>query len=357
LWLYVPTVITKPSDSRRYLPTWQTLLVIVLLWAGTFAAAWTQPRLTPVGAAAFGATATILAWAVDQYFAGNHRRQTIAGVMVVGLCAAGLVFVTQRLEPKGDERNQADGPVTTISPTPSVPVGRASPTATPTPTRPPAVPSGPGATPTTPKGRKQVVVQPAVPDNAAPKVPAGQPDAAADGAAVPVVAPDTVTVPEPVVVAPQPVRVNAYDNFAPVTSAGHAMCLGNPGRPESMPGGTVTQAFVVPAGVAAIDTVKMDVDPNSQATLTLTVSTSTGTWSATTVPTGDTTTFAVGRIVVSPGEGVTLTVRFSSTLGKLLTVYTVGSSSSVFTARNSCSDGAPNYDGSALRAVVYGWSQ
>ena len=42
-----------------------------------------------------------------------------------------------------------------------------------------------------------------------------------------------------------PQRVNAYENYGG-GAAGHAMCRGNPGRPESMPGGTASQTFTVP---------------------------------------------------------------------------------------------------------------
>jgi hypothetical protein len=61
---------------------------------------------------------------------------------------------------------------------------------------------------------------------------------------------------------------------------------------------------------------------------------------------------------VSPGQTVTLSIAFTATYGKIITVYTVGNPGGTFTASNSCPDGAPNVNTSAtgLKAVVSGMS-
>lgn len=43
------------------------------------------------------------------------------------------------------------------------------------------------------------------------------------------------------------------------------------GRPESMPGGVVTQSFTVPAGVASIDHALVQIDPDTRVTASATL--------------------------------------------------------------------------------------
>lgn len=153
-------------------------------------------------------------------------------------------------------------------------------------------------------------------------------------------------------------RVEAYANFG-APNAGRAMCRGNPARPESMPGGTASQTFSVPAGVAAIDEVLVQIDPDSRVTGhgALFVN---GVLRATAdaVAVGD-TTFSFPRIGVSQNDQVRFSVTFTATFGKIITVYTAGSPGGLFTAQNSCPDGAPNVSTTAtgLRAIVRGWNR
>lgn len=157
---------------------------------------------------------------------------------------------------------------------------------------------------------------------------------------------------------PAPVRVNAYDNYG-AANAGHAMCRGNPGNSLSMPGGTASETFTVPGGVAAIDQVLVQIDPDSTVTGHGSLSVN-GSVRATADATaaGD-TTFNFSRVAVSPGDQVTFSVTFSATYGKIITVYTAGSPGGTFTASNSCPDGAPSLSTSStgLRAVVRGWDR
>jgi len=78
---------------------------------------------------------------------------------------------------------------------------------------------------------------------------------------------------------------------------------------------------------------------------------------ASATPAGD-TRFTFGQVNVSRGDQVSFSVSFSSTVGKIITVYTAGSPGGTFTASNSCSDGAPNVNttSTGLRAVVSGMS-
>jgi hypothetical protein len=154
---------------------------------------------------------------------------------------------------------------------------------------------------------------------------------------------------------PQP--VNAYDNYGPA-NAGHAMCRGNPGRPESLPGGTASQTFLAPGGVATLSAALVQIDPDSTVTARLTVYVNGSAVAfATAAAVGD-TTFRFGPVGVRPGDTVTISITFSATYGKIITVYTAGNPEGTFTASNSCSDGAPSLSTSAtgLRAVVSGTS-
>jgi hypothetical protein len=156
---------------------------------------------------------------------------------------------------------------------------------------------------------------------------------------------------------PPAVPVNAYDNYGPA-NAGHAMCRGNPARPESMPGGTASQTFAVPAGVATLSGALVQIDPDSTVTAHLTVSVNgNAERSAAATAAGD-TRFSFGPVSVHAGDSVTISISFTATYGKIITVYTAGSPGGTFTASNSCPDGAPNMSttSTGLRAVISGMS-
>lgn len=156
--------------------------------------------------------------------------------------------------------------------------------------------------------------------------------------------------------APASRPVTVFANYGTVTTPGRPMCLGNPARPESMPGGTVSQTFTVPAGVAGLDSAVVQIDPNSSATATMTLAVNgatTRTISAT--PAGD-TRFNWTTLAVRPGDQITMSLSFRSTYGKIITVYTVGAPGGRVWATNTCSDGAPSFSSTAtgLRAEFYG---
>ena len=136
------------------------------------------------------------------------------------------------------------------------------------------------------------------------------------------------------------------------------MCRGNPGNYLSMPGGTATQTFTVPSGVASLSSAMVQIDPDATVTAHFSISVN-GHVAATTTATavGD-THFNFGSVSVHAGDTITLSITFSATYGKIITVYTVGNPGGRFTASNSCPDGAPNYTttSSGLRAVVSGMS-
>jgi len=154
-----------------------------------------------------------------------------------------------------------------------------------------------------------------------------------------------------------PLRVKVLDNYTDAAQPGIPICLGNPSRPESVPGGVVTQTVTVPDGVAAVDSAMVQIDPNSGATATATLSGSGGSVTTSATPSGD-TSFAFPRLSVSAGSSLTLTIRFSSQQGKLITVYKTGTVAGSFRVENSCSDGAPSLSPSpyGLRATISGWS-
>ncbi|MGN9920276.1 DUF4407 domain-containing protein [Micromonospora palomenae] len=158
---------------------------------------------------------------------------------------------------------------------------------------------------------------------------------------------------------PEPSAVKAYDNYGPVTTAGIPMCAGNPGRPESMPGGTVAQTFTVPAGVAYLDRAKVQIDVNVSMTVHATLVVN-GTPRATNdqIANND-TVFTFTKVAVRAGDSVTLRLTWTATKGKLDTIYLTGNPpGGHLVITNTCSDGAPSLNRTdiGLRAVVSGWS-
>jgi len=151
--------------------------------------------------------------------------------------------------------------------------------------------------------------------------------------------------------------VNAYANYGE-PAVGRAMCRGNPGNPLSMPGGTVSQTFTVPVGVASLSSALVQIDPDSSVTAHLSLAVNGNTVATADAAAAGDTQFQFGPVTVSPGDTVTLTISFTATSGKIITVYTTGSPGGMFTASNSCPDGAPNVQttSTGLRAVVSGMS-
>ncbi len=162
--------------------------------------------------------------------------------------------------------------------------------------------------------------------------------------------------PTPAPPRPAATRVNPYDNYGPATQ-GHLMCRGNPGRPESQPGGTATQTFTVPGGVASVDHAMVQIDPAAAVTAHATLSVNgTARASTATSAAGD-THFSFSPVAVAPGDEVKLSITFSASEGKLIAIYAAAVVGGAFTAQNSCSDGAQSFSkANGLRAVVSGWS-
>ncbi len=155
--------------------------------------------------------------------------------------------------------------------------------------------------------------------------------------------------------APQP--VNAYDNYGPA-NAGYPMCRGNPSNPLSMPGGTVTQTFLVPDGVASLNGAEVQIDPDPSVTAQLSITINSAVSATADAAAAGDTYFSFGPVSVSAGNEVTLTISFTATYGKITTVYTAGVPGGTFTTADSCPDGASNVSltSTGLRAVVSGFS-
>lgn len=165
--------------------------------------------------------------------------------------------------------------------------------------------------------------------------------------------PDPTPTPAP----PAPHPINAYDNYGS-GAIGHAMCRGNPSNSLSMPGGTASQTFTVPSGVASLNSAKVQIDPDATVTAHFSIAVNgTVVATATAAAAGD-TVFTFAPISVHAGDTVKLSIWFSATYGKIITVYTVGNPGGTFTASNSCPDGAPSFSttSTGLRAVVSGMS-
>lgn len=178
--------------------------------------------------------------------------------------------------------------------------------------------------------------------------------------APPTPAPPTPVPPTP----PTPVTpvphnpVNAYNNYGSSNVVGRAMCRGNPGNSLSMPGGTASQTFSVPSGVGTLSSALVQIDPDSTVTAHLSLAVNGNVVATTSAAAAGDTHFTFGPVAVSPGDAVTLSITFTATYGKIITVYTVGAPGGTFTASNSCPDGAPSLTttSTGLRAVVSGLS-
>jgi hypothetical protein len=124
-----------------------------------------------------------------------------------------------------------------------------------------------------------------------------------------------------------------------------------------MPGGVATETFTVPPNVASVDTALVQIDPDPTVTAHATLSIDgLARASADALAAGD-TTFSFPAVPVQPGDSLSLSISFTATYGKIITVYTVGNPGGTFSASNGCSDGAPSLTtGEGLRAVISGWT-
>jgi hypothetical protein len=144
---------------------------------------------------------------------------------------------------------------------------------------------------------------------------------------------------------------------------GQLMCRGNPNYPEGhdVPGGSFSQTMTVPAGVATINTVEIQIDPVATETASLTLSVNgTPRASASATPNAN-TYFYLPNVAVSQGQSVAINVSLSdsgdNSKGQLITIYGSNAGIGVFTWSNPCVQGN-NESGSStshtLRAVVSG---
>ena len=90
------------------------------------------------------------------------------------------------------------------------------------------------------------------------------------------------------------------------------MCSGNPGNSLSIPGGTVTQSFTVPAGVANLNSALVQIDPNSRVTAHLTLFVNGQARMSTSAAAIGDTYFYFSPTGVSQGDQVTLSINFTA---------------------------------------------
>ena len=140
------------------------------------------------------------------------------------------------------------------------------------------------------------------------------------------------------------------------------MCRGNPNYPSGhdVPGGSFSQTMTVPAGVATINTVEIQIDPVPTETASLTLSVNgTPRASASATPNAN-TYFYLPNVAVSQGQSVAINVSLSDSgdneRGQIITIYHSGAGGGVFTWSNSCvqDDESGSSTSSTLRAVVSG---
>ena len=141
------------------------------------------------------------------------------------------------------------------------------------------------------------------------------------------------------------------------TISGVPMCRGNPGRPESVPGGSVDQGFAGPSGSSTVDTAQVTIDPDPTVIAHLSIAVNQRTVAeADSAAAGD-TIFRFKPIHLLGHEIINLRISFTATSGKIITIYTSHASQNAlgFAVHNSCSDGAPTFSshGSQLVAALY----
>ncbi len=154
-----------------------------------------------------------------------------------------------------------------------------------------------------------------------------------------------------------PHAIDAYWNYFPAT-LGRPMCRGNPGRPESMPGGSLTQTFTVPAEVAELTNAVVEIDPDTSVTAHMTLFVNG-------IPRAETAAAATGdthfnwpSVPVSPGDEAAISISFTATFGKIITIYSAHEVGGTLSFTNTCSDGAPSGSSAlGLRAIVSGTSR
>lgn len=149
--------------------------------------------------------------------------------------------------------------------------------------------------------------------------------------------------------------VTPYDNYG-AAIAGKPMCRGNAGQPRSMPGGTVSQTFTV-TQAASLTSALVQIDPDSTVTAHATLTAAGQQVSADATAAGD-TSFNFSPLHVPADTAATLTISFTATYGKIITIYEAGAPGGMMTVSNSCSDGAPSFSttSTGLRAQITGTS-
>jgi hypothetical protein len=178
----------------------------------------------------------------------------------------------------------------------------------------------------------------------------------ATATATPSVVPQTTPTQLETATVPAPIPYEFFANYGPAVE-GIAMCRGNAGRRESMPGGTALQAFTADAhGTIDSATVQIDPDATVTATAVLTVD-GVDSPQVSQIASGD-VTFSFTPTTVHKGSAVQLRITFTASSGKIITIYSAGSPSGTLTVTNTCPDGAPTFtrSDSGLRATVSGTS-
>jgi hypothetical protein len=225
-----------------------------------------------------------------------------------------------------------------------------------------------------------VYIDSAEPVPTTPEAPAPEPQPATTAAPEPttLAAPEATTfaapelttppAPEPTTAEPEPtspsaasVRVMALDNYGPAVTNCIYVCRGNPGRPESLPGGTVSQIFTVGDGIATIDGARFQLDADTQTTVHGYLSIDGSQVAATDSSAGNgDIQLTWPPVAVHSGQTAEFKITLSATNGKLATVYESGGpvSGGRFSVSNSCADGARSFTDQdhAMRAQVLGWS-
>ncbi|HKV58012.1 MAG TPA: hypothetical protein VJO32_07010 [Ktedonobacteraceae bacterium] len=176
---------------------------------------------------------------------------------------------------------------------------------------------------------------------------------------IPTAPPPPIPTPSPTLTltAPPAQPVDAYSNYGPANT-GYPICRGNPNNSQSWPGGTVSQTFTVPTGVASLSSALVQIDPDSTVTAHMNLAVNGNVVATADAAAAGDTQFQFGPVSVSAGDVITLSISFTATYGKIITVYTAGSPAGTFTTSDSCPDGASNVSltNTGLRARVSGMS-
>jgi hypothetical protein len=98
----------------------------------------------------------------------------------------------------------------------------------------------------------------------------------------------------------------------------------------------VSQTFTVPTGIASLNSALVQIDPDSTVTAHMSLTVNGNVVAAASAAASGDTQFRFWPAYVNAGDVVTLSISFTATYGKLITVYTAGGPGGKLTTSSIC---------------------